>query len=145
MKFSILLQFVVDYPNEYITLVEGTTDGKLTSLKFTTSKGRTSPAFGNEDGRKFVFERTGFKLVGFCGRSGSVIDALGAHFAPFPASVPAPTLPYSLSPPNSVSKIYISAGYGGIGELKFHNVENGQTKERFVHDVKGKDIISTVR
>lgn len=65
MKFSILLQFVVDYPNEYITLVEGTTDGKLTSLKFTTSKGRTSPAFGNEDGRKFVFERTGFKLVGF--------------------------------------------------------------------------------
>ncbi|KAF8083400.1 hypothetical protein N665_0775s0002 [Sinapis alba] len=137
-------EFVVDYPNEHITFVEGTIDGKLTSLKFTTSKGRTSPAFGNRDGRKFVFEKTGFKLVGFCGRSGNVIDALGAHFAPFPAPVPVPTLPYSLTPPNSVSKIYISAGYRGIGEIKFYNVENGQTKERFVHSVKGKDIISTL-
>ncbi|KAL0796713.1 hypothetical protein Bca101_068090 [Brassica carinata] len=125
-------EFVVDYPNEHITLVEGTIDGKLTSLKFTTSKGRTS-AFGNEDGRKFVFEKTGFKLAGFCGRSTNHIDALGAHFAPFPAPVPVPTLPYPLTPPNSVSKIYISAGYGGIGEIKFYNVENGQTKERFVH------------
>lgn len=84
------LQFVVDYPNEYIILVEGTIDGYLSSLTFKTSKGRTSPAFGTVVGRKFVFEEKGFKLVGFCGRSGDAIDALGAHFSPLPTPTPAP-------------------------------------------------------
>ncbi|KAL0715351.1 hypothetical protein Bca4012_064673 [Brassica carinata] len=86
-------EFVVDYPNEHITSVEGTIDGYLTSLRFKTSKGRTSPAFGNVVGGKFVFEEKDFKLVGFCGRSGDAIDAIGAHFAliPPPPPVPAPT------------------------------------------------------
>ncbi|XP_019090765.1 PREDICTED: myrosinase-binding protein 2-like isoform X1 [Camelina sativa] len=91
-------EFLVDYPNEHITSVEGTIDGYLTSLTFKTSKGRTSPAFGTVVGSKFLFEETGLKLVGFYGRSGNVIDALGAHFAPLPTTpapapipVPAPT------------------------------------------------------
>ncbi|CAH8317279.1 unnamed protein product [Eruca vesicaria subsp. sativa] len=89
-------EFEVDYPNEHITVVEGTIDrkrddGKLTSIKFTTSKGRTSPDIGNVTSNKFVFKKTGFKLVGFCGRSGNVIYALGAHFAPLPSPSPAPT------------------------------------------------------
>ncbi|WZZ47513.1 hypothetical protein YC2023_043772 [Brassica napus] len=64
-------EFVVDHPNEHITVVEGTIDGFLTSLRFQTSIGRTSPAFGNVVGRRFVFEENNFKLVGFSGRSGS--------------------------------------------------------------------------
>ena len=82
----------MDYPDEHIALVEGTIDGYLTSLMFKTSKGRTSPAFGNVVGRKFVFEEKDFKLVGFCGRSGDAIDAIGAHFAPLPPPPPAPLL-----------------------------------------------------
>ncbi|CAH2036445.1 unnamed protein product [Thlaspi arvense] len=83
-------EFVVDYPTEHITVVEGTIDGYLTSLRFKTSKGRTSPAFGNVVGRKFVFDERDFMLVGFCGRSGDAIDALGAHFGPLPAPTPTP-------------------------------------------------------
>ncbi|CAH2048040.1 unnamed protein product [Thlaspi arvense] len=85
-------EFLVKYPVEHITVVEGTIDGGcLTSLRFKTSKGRTSPAFGNVVGKKFVFEEIDSKLVGFCGRSGYAIDALGAHFGPLPAPTPAPT------------------------------------------------------
>ncbi|KAL0715354.1 hypothetical protein Bca4012_064676 [Brassica carinata] len=85
-------EFVVDYPNEHITVVEGTIDGFLTSLRFQTSTGRTSPTFGNVVGSRFVFEENNFKLVGFSGRSGDVIDALGANFGPLPAPTPVPAL-----------------------------------------------------
>ncbi|CAA7045252.1 unnamed protein product [Microthlaspi erraticum] len=77
-------EFLLDYPNEYITSVEGTT-GKtpnfkhvVTSLAFTTSTGRTSPTFG---ATKFVLEDNGRQVVGFHGKSGFVIDSIGAHFA----------------------------------------------------------------
>ncbi|CAH2035270.1 unnamed protein product [Thlaspi arvense] len=76
------LQFLLDYPNEYITSVEGTQglvvryhNYVVTSLAFTTSKGRTSPTFG---ATKFVLEDNGRQLVGFHGRSGNVIDSIGA-------------------------------------------------------------------
>lgn len=80
-----LLQFVIDYPNEYITSVEGTyacayiTAVVITSLVFKTSTGRVSPRFGNPG---FVLENNGRKLVGFHGKSGDALDAIGAHFAP---------------------------------------------------------------
>ena len=160
MKCSILLQFVVGYPNENITLVEGTIDGKLTSLKFTTSKGRTSPAFGNEDGSKFVFEKTGFKLVGFCGRSSNVINALGAHFAPFPAPVPAPA---PASSPNkrealggkgtgetfddgaydNVRKVYVGQVDSNVAYLKFEYEKDGRriTHEHGQRTSRGTEIL----
>lgn len=77
------MQFVVNYPHEYITSVEGTyarptSYTAITSLVFKTSRGRTSPTFGNN---KFVLANNGKKLVGFHGRSGFAIDALGAHFS----------------------------------------------------------------
>ncbi|ESQ47120.1 hypothetical protein EUTSA_v10027653mg [Eutrema salsugineum] len=85
-------EFVVNYPYEHITSVEGTFDRYITSLKFKTSEGRTSPVFGAVAGTKFVFEEKGFKLVGFCGRSSDAIDALGANFGPIQAP-PAPPAP----------------------------------------------------
>ncbi|VVA93307.1 unnamed protein product [Arabis nemorensis] len=82
-------EFLLDYPNEYITSVEGTygkvintNNNILTSLAFTTSEGRTSPTFG---ATKFVLEDNGRQIVGFHGRSGTVIDAIGAYFAPPPS------------------------------------------------------------
>ncbi|KAL1208670.1 Jacalin-related lectin 23 [Cardamine amara subsp. amara] len=75
-------EFSVDYPNEYITSVEGTyacpaTTTVITSILFKTSNGRTSPTFGNQN---FVLESNGQKLVGFHGRNGLGLDALGAYF-----------------------------------------------------------------
>ncbi|KAF2579862.1 hypothetical protein F2Q68_00006786, partial [Brassica cretica] len=48
------------------------------------------------------------------------------------------------TPPNKFSKVYITSGNEGIEEIKFYNVENGETKEVFLHGVKGKNLISTL-
>lgn len=53
----------------------------VTSLAFTTSRGRTSRTFG---ATKFVLEDNGRQLVGFHGRSGFLIDAIGAYFGAAP-------------------------------------------------------------
>lgn len=88
------MQFLVDYPNEYITAVGGSTNHifnydttLVTSLYFITSKGFTSPLFGETKGSEFQFkgENEG-KLVGFHGRSGYAIDAIGVHFTQAPIS-----------------------------------------------------------
>lgn len=98
-----LLQFVLDYPNEAITSVEGiataldnyqttfrTGNMMVKSLTFKTSKGRTSPTFGNVFGyipKEFVLESKGCAIVGFHGRaSHDCIHALGAYFFPIPPS-----------------------------------------------------------
>ncbi|EOA39116.1 hypothetical protein CARUB_v10011898mg [Capsella rubella] len=83
-------EFLVDYPNEFLTSVEGTYNNEslMTSLSFKTSKGRTSPTFGNVcDGQhvKFVLESKGCALVGFHGLSGMYfLHALGAYSFPMP-------------------------------------------------------------
>lgn len=134
------------YPNEYITDVGGSYEHifnydttLITSLHFTTSKGLTSPLFGKITGTEFEFkDENGGSLVGFHGRGGYAIDAIGVRFAPAPnSSIP--------TPPNQLSKVYITSGNEGVEEIKFYNVENGETKEVFLHGVKGKNLISTVR
>uniref|UniRef100_A0A1J3IWI4 Jacalin-related lectin 13 n=1 Tax=Noccaea caerulescens TaxID=107243 RepID=A0A1J3IWI4_NOCCA len=87
-------EFVLDYPNEFLTSVEGTSvyrypQSIITSLIFKTSKGRASPIFGNafSDDQlvKFVLERKGCAFVGFHGRSlYGLLNALGAYFFPLP-------------------------------------------------------------
>lgn len=88
------IQFAVDYPNEYITAVGGSYDHVFSygtvlikSLIFKTTYGRTSPIlglttlFGNPAGKEFMLEgKNGGKLLGFHGRSGQAIDAIGARF-----------------------------------------------------------------
>ncbi|CAH2036444.1 unnamed protein product [Thlaspi arvense] len=83
-----LKEFSVDYPNEYITAVGGTYDHiftydttLITSLYFTTSKGSTSPLFGEKSGENFDLKgENGGKLVGFHGRGDTALDAIGAYF-----------------------------------------------------------------
>jgi len=90
--FSPLLQFVIDYPNEYLISVEGTynilpDDNVLVirSLIFKTSKGRISPTYGFVSGTKFVLESQGNAIVGFYGRDGGAFDAIGVYFSPIPS------------------------------------------------------------
>ncbi|XP_010515220.1 PREDICTED: jacalin-related lectin 13-like [Camelina sativa] len=89
-------EFVLDYPNESLMSVKGTStrvyiEGDrtvITSLSFKTSKGRTSPTFGNEFCRspvEFELEKKGCAIVGFHGRSAYyALHALGAYFSPVP-------------------------------------------------------------
>ncbi|XP_019094585.1 PREDICTED: jacalin-related lectin 44-like [Camelina sativa] len=88
--FVFLLQFVLDYPNELITSVEGTisTDSwaDILSLTIKTSKGRTI-SFGRKsnDVSKFVLEKKGNAIVGFYGWTQYYsLKALGAYYRPFP-------------------------------------------------------------
>ncbi|XP_010421310.2 PREDICTED: myrosinase-binding protein 2-like [Camelina sativa] len=84
-----LKEFDVDYPNECITSVGGSYDHVIRyktvlikSLIFKTSYGRTSPTFGDSSGKEFMLEgKNGGKLIGFHGRSGQAIDAIGAYFS----------------------------------------------------------------
>ncbi|CAA7040133.1 unnamed protein product [Microthlaspi erraticum] len=86
--------FVLDYPTEFLTSVEGTSvyrypQSRITSFIFKTSKGRASPIFGNafSDDQlvKFVLEKKGCAFVGFHGRSlSALLNALGAYFLPMP-------------------------------------------------------------
>ncbi|XP_019084248.1 PREDICTED: myrosinase-binding protein 2-like [Camelina sativa] len=87
-----LNEFAVDYPKESITSVGGSYDDVsryntvlITSLIFKTSYGRTSPTFGYSYGEEFMLEgKNGGKLIGFYGRSGQAIDAIGAYFSLVP-------------------------------------------------------------
>ncbi|KAJ0252729.1 Jacalin-like lectin domain-containing protein [Hirschfeldia incana] len=83
-----LQEFSVNYPNEYITSVGGSYGNVpyyeavlIKSLIFKTNTGTTSPRFGDPAGTEFVMEgRNGGRLVGFFGRSGQALDAIGAYF-----------------------------------------------------------------
>ncbi|CAN6925784.1 unnamed protein product [Brassica oleracea] len=86
--FFYLLQFELDFPNEYIVLVEGCYDKVfgieaevVTMVKFKTNK-RTSPPFGMDGGTTFVFEMKDHKIVGFHGKAGDYVHQVGVHVSP---------------------------------------------------------------
>ncbi|XP_019086330.1 PREDICTED: jacalin-related lectin 44-like [Camelina sativa] len=132
-------EFVLDYPNEFITSVEGTLAAPksanvtwITSLTFKTSKGRTSPTYGSvSSGRKFVLEKNGSALVGFYGYNGvcDTLNALGAYYCPFPPTPDAAKLEAQGGDRgaswddggtfNSVNKIYIGLSKNVIDFVKF--------------------------
>ncbi|CAN7137937.1 unnamed protein product [Brassica rapa subsp. narinosa] len=128
-------------PGEYIKSVEATYHNPnrcrhtvITSLKFETSAGRTS-FFGYKTGKKFVLEQKDLRLVGFHGREGDAIDALGAYFAPIPT--PVPVIPATKLPAvggnggvawddgvyDNVKKIYVGQGNDGVSFVKFEYVK----------------------
>ncbi|KFK23599.1 hypothetical protein AALP_AAs50250U000100, partial [Arabis alpina] len=123
-------EFKVDYPSEYITCVEGTyaitqpygTD-ILRSLTFKTSKGRTSPVIGRPTG-SFVLRSEGNAIVGFHGRCGGSLDALGAYYSPLPREkIEAQGGEGGKSWDDgaflNVKKIYIGQGEFGVAAVKF--------------------------
>ncbi|WVZ99180.1 hypothetical protein U9M48_044513 [Paspalum notatum var. saurae] len=75
----------LDYPHEVLTCVYGyyntsRDDGPrvLRSLTFVTNRGKYGP-FGDEGGAFFSSATTEGKVVGFHGRSGQHLDAIGVH------------------------------------------------------------------
>ncbi|KAL9673167.1 hypothetical protein QQ045_029421 [Rhodiola kirilowii] len=76
----------LDYPNEVLTCISGYAsplckDGNskiIRSLTFYTTRGKYGP-FGEEVGTFFTSVKTRGKIVGFHGRSGSYLDAIGVH------------------------------------------------------------------
>lgn len=87
--FSIIifvLQIKLEYPHEMLTCISGyygsvTKDDPskvIRSLTFYTSRGKYGP-FGEEIGTFFTSTTTEGKVVGFHGRSGSYLDAVGVH------------------------------------------------------------------
>uniref|UniRef100_M4DQZ9 Jacalin-type lectin domain-containing protein n=1 Tax=Brassica campestris TaxID=3711 RepID=M4DQZ9_BRACM len=97
-----LKEFIVDHPNEYITSVGGSYDIVRTyyqsllikSLIFKTNTGRASPVLGGTTesgqpaGTEFTLEgKYGEKLLGFFGRAGQALDAIGAYLGPWVFSV----------------------------------------------------------
>jgi len=80
--------------------------------------------------RTFVFESKGRALVGFHGRSGWAIDAVGAYFGPLPIDLPPPAEKLQAKGGDGgdlwddgvfdgVKKIYVGQGENGVSSVKF--------------------------
>ncbi|CAN7097539.1 myrosinase-binding protein 2 isoform X1 [Brassica rapa] len=165
-----LQEFSVDYPNDSITEVAGTYKHNytydttlITSLYFTTSKGFTSPLFGidsEKKGTEFEFkDENGGKLIGFHGRGGNAIDAIGAYFDTGSKPGGNGDNGSGSNSGSSPQKLDAQGGKGGnqwddsgdhdgvtkihvaysrvIEQIKFEYVKNGETKEGPAHGVKG--------
>uniref|UniRef100_A0A9I9CHW1 Jacalin-type lectin domain-containing protein n=1 Tax=Cucumis melo TaxID=3656 RepID=A0A9I9CHW1_CUCME len=83
---------VLDYPNEYLISIYGyygyigkwgLAHNVIRSLTFQTNR-KTYGPFGKEEGVKFSFPIMGAKIVGFHGRSGWYLDAIGLYIQPIP-------------------------------------------------------------
>ncbi|KAK3220559.1 hypothetical protein Dsin_014529 [Dipteronia sinensis] len=84
----------IDWPNEYLTKISGTIgifnkDEVIGSLSFTTSRNKKYGPFGSTNDCK-SFELVSEKnraIVGFFGRQGNFIDAIGVYYKDPPAPI----------------------------------------------------------
>jgi hypothetical protein len=82
------MQITLD-PTDYVTEISGTygtaldNDCVVTSLKISTFKEKDNKTYGNPNGTPFhIPVRDGGKIIGFFGRSGDLLDAIGIYVAP---------------------------------------------------------------
>ncbi|KAJ0247775.1 Jacalin-like lectin domain-containing protein [Hirschfeldia incana] len=85
---------ILDYPHEYLTSVKGTYSafdvwGNLCirSLSFESNRKRYGP-FGVESGTYFSMPKSDSKIIGFHGKSGWYLDAIGVYLQPVPKENP---------------------------------------------------------
>nr|5KRP_A Chain A, Frutapin [Artocarpus altilis]5KRP_B Chain B, Frutapin [Artocarpus altilis]5KRP_C Chain C, Frutapin [Artocarpus altilis]5KRP_D Chain D, Frutapin [Artocarpus altilis]5M6O_A Chain A, Frutapin [Artocarpus altilis]5M6O_B Chain B, Frutapin [Artocarpus altilis]5M6O_C Chain C, Frutapin [Artocarpus altilis]5M6O_D Chain D, Frutapin [Artocarpus altilis]5TQZ_A Chain A, Frutapin [Artocarpus altilis]5TQZ_B Chain B, Frutapin [Artocarpus altilis]5TQZ_C Chain C, Frutapin [Artocarpus altilis]5 len=80
----------LQFPEEFLVSVSGytapfsslaTRTPVVRSLKFKTNKGRTFGPYGEEDGTYFNLPIENGLVVGFKGRTGDLLDAIGVHMA----------------------------------------------------------------
>lgn len=81
-----IMQIFIDSPNEYLTSISGTVGSfagsdVVMSLCFQTNQKRYGP-YGSDKGTHFSFDGKGGVIVGFHGRFGSFIDAIGIYLMP---------------------------------------------------------------
>ncbi|XP_038898648.1 jacalin-related lectin 3-like isoform X2 [Benincasa hispida] len=83
---------VLDYPNEYLISIYGyygyigewgIAADVIRSITFQTNR-KTYGPYGMEEGAKFSFPIMGAKIVGFHGRCGWFLDAIGLYIQPIP-------------------------------------------------------------
>lgn len=92
------MQVNLDYPEEYLTSVHGYygswTEWGVVMVKSLTffSNRKTFGPYGVEQGTYFSFPGTGRKIVGFHGRSGWLLDAIGIYFEPLERKVPSKSI-----------------------------------------------------
>lgn len=81
------MQIDLNDSDEYLTSISGYIRSSsscptvIRSLTFQSNK-RTIGPFGDEKGAYFSSPTTGGKIIGFYGRSGDHLDAIGAYFEP---------------------------------------------------------------
>ncbi|VYS49631.1 unnamed protein product [Arabidopsis thaliana] len=143
---SLVEEFELDYPNEFITSVDGTFKNSgmrkvmcVTSLVFKTSKGRISPTYGSVTGTKFVLETKGCALAGFHGWTFlGFLTAIGAYFSPLPC------------PPNAEKleargygrgAFWDDGVYDGVRKIYVGQCENGIAFLKFVYDKDTRMVI----
>ncbi|XP_059650947.1 mannose/glucose-specific lectin-like [Cornus florida] len=82
----------LNYPTEYLVSISGCIgdlDGFFCVKSLTIhSNVRQYGPYGTEDGGRFMTPLTGVKIVGFFGRQGSYLDAIGVNIIPFQTKVP---------------------------------------------------------
>ncbi|KAK7305408.1 hypothetical protein VNO77_43314 [Canavalia gladiata] len=113
----------LDYPNEFLTSIDGCY-GSLSqwgpiyirSLNFESNK-RTYGPYGVDQGTYFSLPMSGGKIVGFHGRYGWHLDAIGVHVKSSQLPSPSKTLSYSQ---NYISTTTENVGYsvihGSVGQ-----------------------------
>ncbi|CAM0958756.1 unnamed protein product [Alopecurus aequalis] len=75
-------------PTDYVTAISGTigraydNEPVVTSLKISTFKGKDNKTYGTPNGTPFHIPVHEGKVVGFFGRSGDMLDAIGIYVAP---------------------------------------------------------------
>jgi hypothetical protein len=118
------LQVKLDYPDEFLTSIHGHY-GSLNewgpvfvrSLTFESNM-RTYGPFGVEQGTCFSFPMTGGKIVGFHGKCGWYLDAIGAYLKPIEKENPSKALSHHSQKyaANGSEKVGYSVIQGTIGE-----------------------------
>ncbi|KAA8528689.1 hypothetical protein F0562_036044 [Nyssa sinensis] len=113
----------LEYPDEFLTSIQGHY-GSLNewgpvfvrSLTFESNK-KTYGPYGIEQGMYFSFPMTGGKIVGFHGRCGWHLDAVGAYLEPLQKSYPSKSLFHSQSSvANGTEKSGYSIIQGNVGK-----------------------------
>lgn len=135
--------------DEYITSVEGTYDkifgtdsAVVTMLIFKTNKNKTAGPFGLEGSTQFVFKEEGYKIVGFHGRAGDYINAIGAYLAPLG------TIPLTPATPSQKLEGFGSEGgtlwddgaFDGVRKVSVGQAQDGIGAVKFVYD-KGAQVV----
>ncbi|KAK3231616.1 hypothetical protein Dsin_003497 [Dipteronia sinensis] len=91
--------FQIGWPNDYVESISGSYDSiAINTLCFKTHKGKQYGPFGTTNGgeKKFEISTKDSIIVGFFGREGALLDALGVYVKPFvdvaPVAIPLPML-----------------------------------------------------
>ncbi|XP_056160717.1 jacalin-related lectin 4-like [Syzygium oleosum] len=126
-------------PDEYLTSISGYILGSIRSLMFQTNKKKIGP-IGDEMGTHFSSPATGGKIVGFYGRSGERLEAIGAYFEPISHLYPIK----SIGPFGGLGGCAWDDGrFNGVREIEvLHDAVIHYIK--FVYDKSGEQVCSVM-